>query len=372
MMQVRRGMVVACALVGLCWGVPCNPLHAQEKPAAPDPVNIDTVDGVQLHGAFYQSPKAKAPTVIILHRIGDSALNKKAYISLAEALQPNYSVMLFDFRGHGKSKDVTPADFWKVPMNFKGIKGANPKKASIEYVEFNKSYYPALVNDIAAVKAHLDRRNDGGDCNTASTILIGAETGATLGAIWLNSQWSLTRMIPNPMNPIATGTPNKDPEGKDVIACVWLSMSSKLGEGTVSVSKTLESPVKTNNTYTVFIYGDKDTAGKGLATSWVKHLNPKADDKKHEFIKDYEIGGGAKLQGIELLQKGLTTQKDIVDYLDIVVDAKRREWTKRDFKTSDYVWRVNGALAPAKRAAGPMATDPNNLMFNEYGIFIGR
>jgi pimeloyl-ACP methyl ester carboxylesterase len=366
MMKVCRGTFAAGALVGLGLLVPCNKLCAQQ--AQPDPVNITTVDGVSLHGSFYKSAKAKAPTVIVLHRIGDSAVNKKAYIALAEALQPEYSVMLFDFRGHGKSEDVA-ADFWKVPMNMKMIKGAKANKNSIEYADFQKGYYPALVNDIAAVKAYLDRCNDAGDCNTSNTILIGAEDGATLGAIWLNSQWSLNRMVANPANPFLLPVPSKDLEGKDVIACIWLSISSKLGDSMVKVDRTLDAAARVNATPSVFIYGDKDTAGKDLATAAAKHLKPQSKDLE-KFVVPYKIEGG-KLKGIELLQKGLPTEKLIVEFLGEVVDAKRREWTKRDFKTSEYRWRVNGSLQGHAKM-GAMAPDPNNLMFNDYLSFIGR
>src|SRR5205085_256037 len=114
------------------------------------------------------------------------------------------------FRGQGKSKDVDPAKFWNVPFNAKNVKG-NPKKTTIELSDFNKdTYYPAMVNDIAAVKAWLDRKNDGGACNTSSTILIGAGDGATLGAIWQRSQWDLYRGIPDP-NIAALTIPNSTP-----------------------------------------------------------------------------------------------------------------------------------------------------------------
>jgi hypothetical protein len=372
MIKVCRGTLAAAVLVGLGLVVPTNQLAAQLN--EPESVTITTVDGVQLHGSFYQSAKAKAPTVILLHKIGDSAVNKKLYTGLAEALQPNYSVMVFDFRGHGKSKDITPADFWKVGVNnAKNIKGAGPKKNTIEYADFNKSYYPVLVNDISAVKAYLDRRNDQGDCNTSNTIIIGAETGATLGAIWLNSQWSLTRMLTNPNNPLLPPAPNKDPEGKDVIACIWLSMATKLASGdhqAISISKTLETAVKGNATPTVFIYGDKDTTGKDIAKNTVKSL--KAEGKQYEFIVPYEVKGNTKLQGMDLCQKGLGTEKVIADYLVDVLEAKRREWGKRDFKTSEYRWRAGGGLAGPAKLTGPLGSDPNNLMFDDYLRFIGH
>jgi alpha-beta hydrolase superfamily lysophospholipase len=361
MNNVFRGMFLAAALAGLGLMVPCGRVAAEGKPE-----KITTVDGVELHGMFYQSPKAKAPTIILLHAIGDSGM-KKSYVALAEALQPEYSVMTFDFRGHGKSKDIDPMKFWAVQLNKQLIKGASPKKTTIEYADFAqaKDYFPVLVNDIAAVKAFLDRNhNDPGDCNTSSTILIGAETGATLGAIWLNSQWSLQRMIPNPNNPMFPPVPAADPEGKDVIACIWLSISPSLGAHKVKLSDTLKTAVKVNATATVFMYGEKDDKNDKLSITLANELRePK--NPRYDYVKSYEVKK-TKSPGISLVQKALGTEKDILDYLEVVVDKRGREWTKRDFRTSQYNWRAGGGLVPAK------GTDPNNLLFNSYESFIGR
>src|SRR5207253_6425804 len=103
-------------------------------------------------------------------------------------------------------------------------------------------YYPVLVNDIAAAKAFLDNRHDAGACNTSSLMVLGAETGATLGAIWLNAEWH--RYAFTPPN-LLTRTPAKfapNPEGKDTIGAIWLSPTSKLGSRTVSLSATLDKP----------------------------------------------------------------------------------------------------------------------------------
>ncbi len=366
MMSVYRGVFLAGAVLALGIAIPPSQVPAQDGKGG-EAVKITTIDGVELHGTFYPGEKPKSPTIIMLHAIGDSAVNKKDYISLAQALQPNYAVMLFDFRGHGKSKDVTP-EFWKYKLNFAGIKGANPKKMTIEFNELDKSYYPVLINDIAAVKGFLDRRNDDKECNTSSTILIGAETGATLGAIWLNSQWHLTRMIPNPNGPFLPPQASPNPEGKDVIACIWLSPTSKLGgSNTVSLTRTLDVPVKMNGCSTVFMYGDKDDAGKTVCEALFSKLTVK-DNPKFKFVVTYPVKN-TKLTGIALTRKTLGTDTAISDYLDSVVEKKANEWTKRDFKTSQYSWRMGpGGLIPAKNPQFNM----DNLSFDDYNKFIGR
>src|SRR5262249_36222183 len=152
--------------------------EAQDKG---EPVRITTVDGVTLHGMFFPCTRKDAPTIIFLHKIGDKGM-QKSYFGMAESLQKNYSSLVFDFRGHGKSKDINAAEFWKHPFNGQNIRGAKASSTSIEHTQFSAKYLPALVNDIAAVKAFLDRKNDLRECNTSSTILIGAESGATLGS----------------------------------------------------------------------------------------------------------------------------------------------------------------------------------------------
>jgi hypothetical protein len=270
--------------------------------------------------------------------------------------------MTFDFRGHGKSKDIDPKIFRKFPPN-QGVKGG-PMKTTIEYAEFPKSYYPVLCNDIAAVKAYLDRKNDAGACNTSSTILIGAETGATLGAIWLNAQWSLYRLIPNAVAGFAPQL-NKDSEGKDVIACVWLSVTPKLGSHDVNLTKTLAVPVRGNATATVFIYGSEDAEGKRVATTLEKNFkDPK--DPKFDFIRSYAPKGNTKLKGMKLLSPDLATTGDIVDYLSEVVGKRGAESVKRDFRTTDFVWRLGALTLPAKTRA----MDMNNFFFEPYEKFI--
>jgi predicted esterase len=363
MLIVSRRLLLAAMVVALGSIVTAGRLDAQPAGAGKgEAVKITTIDGVDLHGTFFACPKKDAPTVILLHPLGDIGGHNKNYLSLAQTLQPNYSVMTFDFRGHGKSKDIDPQVFRKFPQNQR-VKG-DIKRTTVEYGDFNKEYYPVLCNDIAAVKAYLDRKNDSGACNTSATILIGAESGATLGAIWLNAQWSLYRLIPNAV----AGFPpqiNKDSEGKDVMACVWLSISPKLGNHDVNLSRTLAMPVKINGTASVFIYGDEDATGKSRAIALEKGLKD-SKDQKFRFITSYAVNAKTKLQGTKLLFAG--TQKDIADYLDQVAEKKAAESVKRDFRTTDFVWRNGGLVTPAKQRA----IDMNNFLFEPYSQFMGR
>src|SRR4051794_30978301 len=82
---------------------------------AQENVKILTADGIKLHGVFYASEKKNAPTVIMLHSIGDGKSSKgQDWKNLAETLNAaKYSVLMFDFRGHGESTTIDdPKLFW--------------------------------------------------------------------------------------------------------------------------------------------------------------------------------------------------------------------------------------------------------------------
>src|SRR5205823_1326566 len=102
-----------------------------------------------------------------------------------------------------------------------------------------------MANDIMAAKRALDRRNDPGECNSANIVLIGAESGATLGALWAWYEWHRPKYnVGFPLQP----TNRSQVEGQDIACAVWLSISPTLGTGRspwkVPVESWLRSPVR--------------------------------------------------------------------------------------------------------------------------------
>lgn len=354
--------------------------HAQKEDKG-EKVRIQTVDGVDLYAKFYACTNGKIknpPTVLMLHPLGvGESSSKKNWIALAEKLQGRASVMTFDFRGHGLSTDIDPVVFWqeqfnRLPQNIKdATKSANANKATIEFKEFEKAYYPALINDIAACKAYLERQNDSGKCNTSSFILVGAETGATLGAIWLNSEWHRHRLVQHPV--FLTYAPHVQAEGQDVIACVWLSISSQLGTRTVAVGGTLDIPLKQRATPMVFMYGDDDEKARKVAKGAISFKTAK-EKSKYAFTDAVGVPK-TKLAGVELLQKSLSVDQAIHDYLfgnaktDGVIDSKAREWTEREFRKTQYVWRLPGT-PPISTGVPAKRLDDKNFLFNTYLKYI--
>jgi pimeloyl-ACP methyl ester carboxylesterase len=345
--RIRRplGLLLGVALLV---GLGANPARAAEKPTK---VQFETGDGVTLQGSFWQGGKGKEePTVLLLHKIGSDS-HKDGWDSLAGKLQEKgYSVLSFDFRGHGNSQTVD-TKFWSAAFayNARGIKGGgldkNGKpKDSINQKDFTPAYLPYLVNDIAAAKLFLDERNDGGECNSHALIVIGAEDGAALGALWMASEWSrcIATVTPSVVGS-RVGPPYEDPEGKAQFAAVWLTMAPALG-GKHSVSGPLHSALalvgKEKKVPMGFLYGDGDETGKTHAGDFLRIIKG-SDPKESKLvltastaIKDTKLAGSALLRG------ELPTEQMILNYLSEVRDKSKapHKWSKVSADGTTYAW----------------------------------
>ncbi len=355
---VRRplGLLLGLALVAL--SQPGGAARAADKFSK---VSFDTVDGVTLTGTFYASPKGKdEPTALLLHKIGSDS-HKDGWDDLAKSLnEKGYSVLSFDFRGHGGSTVIDPAKFWDArlyPWNAKASKtGATEKgkpKESISREGFVPSYYPYLINDIAAAKLFLDDRNDAGDCNSRALVLIGAEDGAALGALWMAADWnrySADKVILDPRGPrfpaFISGV-SKEPEGKDQYCALWLTMAPSLG-GSVGVSGALKTDLRlTGREKKVpmgFLYGADDKRGEEHAKEFLKAAKGDSDNLPFTLARGIT---SSKLAGSALLRKGLGTDDMIVKYLENLREKRApAKWSKVDWNTTAYVWTIPGSLRP--------------------------
>lgn len=309
-----------CGLVALlAWTLlPYAGQAQQSQGAMPEKVRFETFDRADLQGSFYAGPRGnKSPCVLLLHPIGGSS-QQEGWNDLSKELQQKgFAVLSFDFRGHGSSTTVDPT-FWSLDAGNRTLRSFKPEKVktTIGYKDFTSlSNYATLVNDIAAAKRFLDRKNDSGECNSANLILIGAESGATLGALWIATEWKRTRMTS------ITAATQGQVEGKDITGAVWLSISSTLGNHSVRVGDWLRSPVR-ENVPMFFLYGDGDTRSATLA----KHLCDnvlKANRSKDVKHSTHKALAGTKLAGRELLGKrSLGTEELIVKYLDKVLEDR--------------------------------------------------
>jgi pimeloyl-ACP methyl ester carboxylesterase len=311
-----------------CWAQP-------SRAAEPERVKFDTYDQVEIHGTYYPGDMAsKSPSALILHALGGSS-REEGWDNLAKELQKkHFAVLLFDFRGHGESTSIG-TEFWRVPGNMY-LKGYRPGKLKdqISYKDFTTlQNWLSLVNDIQAAKRFLDRKNDSGECNSANIVVIGAESSAALGALWIATEWKHPRML-NRFPPVPAN--RGEMEGQDIACAVWLSFSPHIGVDkargfTVHPDSWLANSVVREKVPMCFLYGEQDTKAKNYALHLYDTVLHARKDKKLKLTVEKGIKD-TKLAGRELLGKpSLGTEELIVTYVSKVIDDRgSNPWSKRD------------------------------------------
>ena len=311
---------------------------AQARAAEPERVRFDSYDQVELHGTYYPGDLGnKSPCALVLHALGGSS-QEEGWINLAKELQKkHFAVLLFDFRGHGESTSVG-AGFWTDPFNryLRGFKPNKPKD-QISYKDFTTLLnWAYLVNDIAAAKRFLDRRNDNGECNSGNLAVIGAESSAALGALWIATEWQRHR-INNVYPPVPTN--RNQYEGQDITCAVWLSISPYIAVDkmrfTLRPDSWLAYPLVRDKVPMCFLYGDQDHKSKSYALHLYDEVLHARRDKKMKLTMERGIKD-TKLAGRELLGKpSLNTEDVIVTYVGKVMDDRGTQpWSKRDVDRS--------------------------------------
>lgn len=317
--------------------------------AATDPTDelIETADGVKLRGIFYKALNSKNGSCVIIVHEPFTDPTKGDWDGLGRALaKSGFHTLRFDLRGHGKSKDVIPQKFWREQLNTT-LPGANknPPKDSIDEKDFKtkKNYHPQMVYDLAAARNHLDKLNDDGQVNTSSVYLIGAGEAATLGMMFLATEWHREQKKPmgflntqkfwiNGGQSIAAGG---SPAGRDYGGAVWLtprrwtSFSSSAVEKWVSLyGRSTEGDMRTE-TPMLFVYGEKDENGLKGSKFFNDQVMVSAGRGKLEkldstFMRERK---GTNLAGVGLLGKDdtLGTEKLILEFLNKMEEIRRKK-----------------------------------------------
>jgi pimeloyl-ACP methyl ester carboxylesterase len=305
-------------------------LPAAGRAADAERVKFDTVDLVTIHGSFYPGNAGKkSPCAILLHPIGANS-QMEGWDSLAKKLQgKGFAVLTFDFRGHGDSTSVEQG-FWRDPVN-RTLKSYRPGKLKdqIHFKDFTSPrQYAMLVNDIAAAKHFLSQRNDSGECNSGNVVVIGAESGATLGALWVRTEWQRRRILTSV--PVVT-SPTRQMEGQDILCTIWLSITPYVGKVKLPVDTWLRTPDVREKVPMFFLYGDGDAAAAKYARHLYQNVMHADSDKQLKYtiiqpVKD------TKLAGQELLGKpSLNTEEMILSYVArLQQDRGVERYSKRD------------------------------------------
>ena len=266
-----------------------------------------------------------------------------------------FHVFRFDWRGHGKSTDITdPAKFWTNPItggwNNRYIKGANKKPLKNELhvkADISPNYFPAYVTDLAAARMHLDQKNDQGDLNTSSIYLLGAGDAATLGMLWIAAEWHRPAVHPvlgfgQQYEVVPTPGIVVNPEaGRDIAGAIWLSASrpSMIRESTVAGWAKTSIRMRENNPM-MFLYGEKETSTAVGHSKFFFNEVLVAKGNRQLGFKELEQSfltpvANSKLSGVALLGNNqmLGTEDTIRKYLE----ARQKDRVSITRKERKYV-----------------------------------
>lgn len=387
------GPLLFAAAAALFTSLDSRPVQAQTKPLPPDEETFLTADGIQLHGLFHKSAKSPGtdPVVIMMYPPGkDNNMLKGDWGGMADRLTgAGFNVFRFDWRGHGKSTDIKNTDkFWGNPLagiqdpnpftgpwNRHFIAGANkkPVKADFYYKDLGQNaagYLPVYLTDIAAVRAHLDTKNDTGDVNTSSIYLIGSETAATLGFGWLATEWNRPAFSPTPNQLGAAGrymfVPQPlndrgfDTGGSDISGAIWLS-ASRPASISLPVVRGFVTGILPNggrmplsptnmrdNNPMLFLYGAGDKKGEKEANSFFNEILVAKGDMKNgvkpledTFIRPVSKGG--MLSGVNLLGNvdELGTETTIMNFMSRIQKDRKQITRKARGYTGPYFIRLD-------------------------------
>jgi hypothetical protein len=338
------------------------PPAAQARQNNPDEVSFDTADGVRLKGLFHKSAtgdKQGNAVVVLLYSPGPdrTMLKPGDWPGLTKTLNDaGFHVFRFDWRGHGKSTDITDTDlFWRNGItggwNNRYIRGANkkPVKSSLDVkadLGDRSPYFPCYVNDLAAARVYLDQKNDEGGLNSSSIYLIGAGDTATLGMLWLTAEWFRPAVHPTLGGGVqfkVVPTPGivADPEaGRDIAGAVWLSAARPpmVRDTTVQNLPKISMKMRDVNPM-LFLYGEKDTAAASQSKFFFDNVLV-AKGNRAIGVKELEqtfltAVPKTSLNGVNLLGKNgeLGTEDTILKYLA----ARQKDRVAKTVKKRMYV-----------------------------------
>jgi len=259
--------------------------------------------------------------------------------------------------------------FWDEALNRQYVRGAfkKPLPTEIKYEQFAPIYYTVLANDIAAAKAFLDEQQD---CDSSNLILIGANDGATLGALWLNSEFHRYRYVPAALGQ-PEGIDKQNPEGLAVKAAVWLSISPTLGTSKtpLNLAEMLNWPARANKVPMVFVFGEGDGKGGNVAKKVCDQLVPAKLKKDYPFTQALKITGAEQMTGKNLLLESLDTTDKILKFLEDVPEAKS---ARKGRKTADdiFVWEWFDPARGMQQQAVAKKKGADRVEFTGYAAFL--
>lgn len=381
--NVRRFLPFLLILVPLlALGLSSPPAKAQSKGGMP--VSFETVDKVMIEGNYYPSNKGKkATTVLILHDfdlVKGGSCRTEQIDDLASSLQEKgFAVLTFDFRGFGQSTQVKET-FWTSSINQgiahkSGTKGG-PKTFTYKQFPRNTNYIRNLVNDVAAARNYMDNENDGGQLNSRSLVVIGAGQGATIGMMWMESEFkrfpALVRDLGPAVPPVVVKW-EEESAGADFVCGIWLSIAGHLGNYQMPMNVYAANLGKNHKLPMYFIQGKEkldpanDTAlkclnsignwdrSKGVFTNLAKEKDVESSPNKNKFSSNENLSlTGEKIINTELTGSKLLANEKVKEaivgsegYLDRMLQKPIPQWKERKVRENYYYWKLGSPTQPS-------------------------
>ncbi len=296
-------------------------------------VPLPTADGAELVGTYYRSLRGAGrdtPCVILVHRWGADR-TKGDWDTVAAALQKDgFAVLTFDLRGHGESTAVRP-EFWTFAPNVRGIRGAGTttrRPTAIRYTDFKTNYFPWLVNDVLAARRFLEIKNDAGEVNTNSIIVIGAQEGASLGLLFTAAEFA--RVYRTGFTPLLSeGTPHN--AGQDIAAGIWLSLMGRPNQSHFNSTAWIRAFPQIKTVPMLFVYGEKDRAAHTDADAVFNALaqTDRTRTERNRLTMSLDVKG-TDLAGVALLgQPALGVGPRIVEFIKkVMAERKAVPWAE--------------------------------------------
>lgn len=356
-MILSRRLLVLGAFLGICAPTPNLSAQSDSK------VKFDTVDGVTIRGNLFVSARGdRAPTILMLHPLyntkdkkpGDQMMD--GWQELARELnKAGYSVLTFDFRGHGESTSVSQQFIRNdYPWNTKLLR-LRRDTASLSSKDFQQGYQAHLVDDVAAAKTFLDGK---GQVNTSNLIVLGAGEGASIGALWMASETKRRKGdVQSNMSLFNTPPVPRDfaePESRDLLAGIFISPTAIVGGKQMLLGqwfKDISAKRSKERTQLLFVYGGKDTRMDGQIRGFLQSIRPGYTKKKDGTVtatKNTSSSGldntldlkiDSKEQGAALIPGGEVSGYLIKTWLPgLTANLTLRDPDQKDNKSRYYFW----------------------------------
>jgi pimeloyl-ACP methyl ester carboxylesterase len=374
-----RRLWTAPLLFAALFALALDPPPADAQTAVkPTEESFKTADGVRLKGLFHKSPnggKQGDAVVMLLYPPGGVGLPERSMLKgnwdplIDKLTEEGFHVFRFDWRGHGGSTDIVDPLGDNMPIggvlysgfftngitgswNQKFVKdGSKAKKPNEIKVKgggiTGPGYFPVYVNDLAAARLHLDQKNDNNEVNTSSVYVIGAGDTATLGMLWISSEWQ--RPATHPMLPAGLqylitpmrGIVVNPPAGADVAGAVWLSASrpASAGINDAMIKGWAKSSIKLrDNNKMLFLYGKDDAAADRDSKFFFDQVLVAGGNKAAglaQVEQTFRVDvGKTKLSGVDMLgSKDVNAEVKIVDYLK----ARQKDRVNMVRKNRNYI-----------------------------------